>query len=61
MSLRINKFLDFFHRSLFQELENTKFRKLNLFPFSDVGGNIPNQSGPLERANPNQGLSSDIV
>jgi hypothetical protein len=30
-------FLDFFHHPDFQELENTTFRKLDLFPSSGVG------------------------
>jgi hypothetical protein len=35
---RINGFLDFFHRPVFYRLENTTFRKLDLFPSSGEGG-----------------------
>jgi hypothetical protein len=34
-------------------LENTTFRKLDLFPSSDEGEKIPTQLGSLERANLN--------
>jgi hypothetical protein len=48
----ITGFLDFSHRQLCI-LENTKFRKLDLFPSSGEGGKTPTQLGPLERANLN--------
>jgi hypothetical protein len=44
--------LDFFHCTVFYKLENTTFRKLDLFPSSDEGWKTP-QLGPLERANVN--------
>jgi hypothetical protein len=34
-------------------LENTTFRKLDLFPFSGVGRETPTLLGPLERVNVN--------
>jgi hypothetical protein len=36
-----------------KKLENTTFRKLNLFPSSGRGGGAPSQLGRLERANLN--------
>jgi hypothetical protein len=41
-----------------QKLENTAFRKLDLFSSSGKGGKSPTQLGPLERANMNH-WSSD--
>jgi hypothetical protein len=38
-TLRINWFLDFIHRPAFQKLDNTTFRKLDLFPPSHEDGN----------------------
>jgi hypothetical protein len=52
MSLRITGFSDFVHRPVFQKLENTTFRKLDLFP-SSGDGETPALLGPLERANLN--------
>jgi hypothetical protein len=52
--IRITGFLDFLHRPVFQRLENTTFRKLDLFPSSGVGGGkTPTQLGLLDRANLN--------
>jgi hypothetical protein len=39
-------------------LENTTFRKMDLFPFSDEGGGEVTQLGPLERANLNHWTTS---
>jgi hypothetical protein len=36
--LRIFGVLDFVHRPIFQKIENTTFRKLDLFPFAGEGG-----------------------
>jgi hypothetical protein len=36
--LRVTGFLDFAHRPVVFEIENTAFRKLDLFPFSGEGG-----------------------
>jgi hypothetical protein len=49
ITLRFTGFLDFFHRPVFWKLENTTFRKLDLFPSSGVGGKTPTQLGPLDR------------
>jgi hypothetical protein len=54
--LRIAGFLDFVHRPVFQKIENTTFRKLDLFPSSGEGGGggkIPIKWGPLVIANHN--------
>jgi hypothetical protein len=50
---RITGFLDFVHRPVFLKLENTTFRKLDLFPSSGEGGagKTPTLLGPLERTN----------
>jgi hypothetical protein len=51
ITLRITGFSDFFHRPVFWKLENTTFRKLDLFPSSDDGGGkTPTQLGPLRLA-----------
>jgi hypothetical protein len=49
--IRTAGFLDFFHSPVFSEIENTMFRKLDLFTSSGVGGKTPTQLGPLVRAN----------
>jgi hypothetical protein len=54
MSLRITKFLDFDHRPEFWTLENTTFRKLDVFLFSGERGEAHTLLGPLERANLNR-------
>jgi hypothetical protein len=41
------------HRPVFQKLENTTFRKMDLFPSSDKRGETPTQLGLLQRANLN--------
>jgi hypothetical protein len=46
---RITGFLDFFHRPVFQRIENTTIRKLDLFPAS--GEKTPTQFESLETAN----------
>jgi hypothetical protein len=46
-------FLDFFHRPVFYKIENTMFRKLDLFPSSGDAEKTPTQLGSLERANLN--------
>jgi hypothetical protein len=51
--LTITGFLDFAYRPEFQILENTMFRKLDLFPPSDEGRDTTTLLGPLERANLN--------
>jgi hypothetical protein len=48
--LKISVFLDFFHRPVFERLENTTFRKLDLFSSSGEGGRHL-LSWILERAN----------
>jgi hypothetical protein len=48
---RITGFLDFFHRPIFYRVENTTFRKLDLFPSSGEGREDTYSVGPL-RANP---------
>jgi hypothetical protein len=53
IALRITGFLDFVHRHEFWILENTKVRKLDLFPSSDEARESPTVLGPLERANVN--------
>jgi hypothetical protein len=53
LRVRITGFLDFVHRQVFYKLENTTFRKLDVFPSSGEGEKIPTQLGPLERANLN--------
>jgi hypothetical protein len=45
--LRITRFLDFVHRPVFQKLENTTFRKLDLFPSSGEGAKTLTLLGPL--------------
>jgi hypothetical protein len=46
---RITEFSDFVHLPVLQELENTTFRKLDLFPASGDGGGVkPVLSGHLE-------------
>jgi hypothetical protein len=40
--------MDFVHRSEFQILETTKFRKLDLFPSSGEEKETPTLLGPLE-------------
>jgi hypothetical protein len=52
--VRITGILDFFHRPVFYKIENTTFRKLDLFPSSSEGGKRT-QLGSLERANLNKG------
>jgi hypothetical protein len=54
---RIAAFLDFIHRPVLWELENTEFRKLDLFPSSGERGNMPTLLGSLERANLNRWTS----
>jgi hypothetical protein len=44
---------DFVHRPEFQILENSTFRELDLFPFTDKGKETPTLLGPSERANLN--------
>jgi hypothetical protein len=45
-------FLDFVQRPVFRKLENTAFRKIDLFPSSgEEGGETPTLALPLERAN----------
>jgi hypothetical protein len=51
--LRIVWFLDFVHRPEFQIIENTTFRKIDLFPFSGEGSETPALLGLLERDNLN--------
>jgi hypothetical protein len=51
--LKITGFLDFVHRPVFWKLGNTKFRKLDLFPY-EVRAETPTLLGPLERPNFNQ-------
>jgi hypothetical protein len=36
-----------------KKLENTTFKKLDLFPYSGEGGNTPTPLGPIERLNLN--------
>jgi hypothetical protein len=43
--------LDFVHRPIFWKLENTTFRKLDLFPSSGEREKTPTRLGPLESAN----------
>jgi hypothetical protein len=44
---RITGFLDFFHRPVFYRIENTTFRKLDLFPSSGEGeGEEAHSPGP---------------
>jgi hypothetical protein len=47
-------FFYFIHRPVFYKLENTTFRKLDLFPSSGEGEKTPTLLGPLERANLNR-------
>jgi hypothetical protein len=47
MTFGITRFLDFVHRPVFQKLENTTFRNLDLFPSSGEEGKTPTQLGPL--------------
>jgi hypothetical protein len=49
---RITEFLDFVRRPLFYKLENTRFRKLDMFPPSGEG-ETPILLGPLEKASLN--------
>jgi hypothetical protein len=51
--LRIIVFLNSAHRLEFYMLENTPFRKLDLFLPSGEGRETPTLLGPLERANLN--------
>jgi hypothetical protein len=52
ITLGINGVLDFMHRLVFyRTLENTTFRKLDVFPCSGEGWGEPTPLGPLERAN----------
>jgi hypothetical protein len=51
ITLIITGFLIFVHHPVFEELDNTTFRKLDLFPSSGERGETPTQLGPLERAN----------
>jgi hypothetical protein len=46
--LRVPGFLDFFHRPVFQKLENTAFQKLDLFPSSGVGRKTPTPLFPKD-------------
>jgi hypothetical protein len=48
-SLRITLFLNFVHRPIFDILENTTFRELDLFPSSGEGGETLILLGALER------------
>jgi hypothetical protein len=50
-AVRITGFSDCAHCPEFQELENTTFRKLDLFPSSGEWGETPTLLGTLERAN----------
>jgi hypothetical protein len=50
---KINGFLGFVRCPEFSILENTTFRKLDLFPSSGEGREIPTLLGSLERANLN--------
>jgi hypothetical protein len=45
--LRIAWFLDFVHRPVVLTLENTTFRKVDLFPSSDEGGETPSHLSHL--------------
>jgi hypothetical protein len=51
ITLSMTEFLDFIHRLEFEILENTTFRKLDLFPSSGEGGKTPTVLGPIKRAN----------
>jgi hypothetical protein len=53
MNLRITGFADFDRRPEFEILQNTTFRKLDLFPSLDEGKETPILLGSLERANLN--------
>jgi hypothetical protein len=60
--LRITGFLDFIHRQVFLNLENTRFRKLDLFPSSGEWRKTPtHQLGPLERDNLNHWTKYAII
>jgi hypothetical protein len=48
---RITGFSDCIHRPVFYKLENTAFRKLDLFRSLGEGGETPTLLGPLGRAN----------
>jgi hypothetical protein len=54
---RITGFLDFVYRPAIYKLENTTFRKLDLFPSSCGGKEARSLFGPSERANPNHWTS----
>jgi hypothetical protein len=45
-------FLDFVHRPVFQEAENTTFRKLDLFPSSGEGGRNTYSLGSSTKSSP---------
>jgi hypothetical protein len=47
MTLRIAAVLDFVYRPGFWKLENTTFRKLDLFPSSGEGRKLPTLLSPL--------------
>jgi hypothetical protein len=53
LTIGITVFLDFVHCPKFEILENTTFRKLNLFPASDEGRKTHTLLHPLESANLN--------
>jgi hypothetical protein len=46
----ITGFLDLFHRPVFQRTENTTFRKMDLFPSSDEGGEDTYSVGSLRKS-----------
>jgi hypothetical protein len=48
MSVGMTGFLDYDHRPVFKIIENTTFRKLDLFPSSGEGKEAPALLGPLE-------------
>jgi hypothetical protein len=58
---RIDGFLDFVYRPVFQEVRNTAFGPLNMFPSSGEGKESPTLLDPLERANLNHWLQKRCV
>jgi hypothetical protein len=52
-AISIIGFLDLVHNADYELLEITTFQKLDLFPSSGEGGEIPTSLGPLERLNLN--------
>jgi hypothetical protein len=60
-ALRITWFFYFVHRPILWKLENTTFRKLDLFPSPDEGGDTPTLLGPIERTNSDTGQPMSVI